>query len=229
MIASNRHCKSLRARIKGKGKVRGYTLVELVVALTMVTILTAVSIPYLFNYRRLYRTEDQALKIMDLMREAGQLAITRRRIMRVEIDLTANQILLIDGNGPGDADDTEVKALPLDQVGDVRMDQIPLGVTPPNPPNYNAAVFAVDAIGHLRGATPVIGNTVWQIAFLTNGSVVNAGTTTPVSATLYIWPPSASASLTPRSTGEVRAITMFGGSGAVRYWKYDGTAFVPSQ
>ena len=71
---------------------------EFVIAMVILGILLAISIPYVFSYRKLYRSEDQSLKVLDLMRETGQLALTRRRNFRFEIDLTANAVLIIDEN-----------------------------------------------------------------------------------------------------------------------------------
>ena len=204
----------------------GFSLVELIIVLVIISILSAISLPYIYNYKKLYKSEDQALKIMDLMREASQMALTRRRTMRLEIDLTNNQILIIDENGAGAANDREIKAIPLEAVNEVRMDQIPTGISKPNPPNYNDAVFAPDTIGHLRGGTNVIGNNVWAARFTSNGSAVNSADV-PISANLYVWAPLTAGSPNPRNNGEVRAITMFGGSGAIRYWKHNGSTFLP--
>lgn len=209
--------------------MRGFSMIELIIVVGIMAILTAISVPYLFFYKTLYKSEDQALKVMDLMREASQLAMTRRRLIRFEIDLTTNRALIIDGNDPGWADDRLIKGVPLETVDEVRMDQIPAGVTKPNPPNYADVAYVVDGIGHLdQTGTPVIGNTVWQVAFRRDGTVVNS-LNNPVSANLYFWPPVTPGSATPRSEGEVRAVTMFGGSGAVRYWKYVDGAFQPYQ
>lgn len=212
-----------------QSSMTGFSLIELLVVVALIFILSAISLPYILNYKKLYKSEDQALKVMDLMREASQLALTRRRSMRLEIDLTTNEVLIIDGNGPGNADDRQIKAIPLEPVNEIRMDQIPTAVTLPNPPNYADAVFAVDAIGHLRDATPIIGNRVWQIAFSRDGSVVNPTSNIPTSVNLYIWPPATPGNAAARNNKEVRAITMFGGSGAVRYWKHNGTTFLPYQ
>ena len=211
-----------------KGGMNGFSLIELFVVIVIILILTAISIPYVFNYTKLYKSEDQALKVMDLMREAGQLALTRRRTMRLEIDLTDNMILVIDENGAGAGDDREIKAIPLQSAGEIRMDQIPSGLAAPNPPTYGDAVYAADTIGHLRGATNVSGHNVWAARFRRDGSVVSAAGT-PVSANLYIWAPQTAGSPNPRNNKEVRAITIFGGSGAVRYWRHDGAAFIPYQ
>jgi hypothetical protein len=133
---------------------------------------------------------------------------------------------LIDENGA--AADSLVKKIPLELTRDVRMDVAPSSVAKPNPPNYADAAFAVDAVGHLVGSTTVTGHTVWFARFKSDGSVVNAADI-PLSATIYIWPPASAGNPTARNTAEVRAITLFGGSGAMRYWKYNGTTFVASQ
>jgi type II secretory pathway pseudopilin PulG len=201
----------------------GYSLVEIVIVISIVMIMTAIAMPYFFNNAKMYKTEHQAIKVMDLMREAGQLAITRRRSHRIEIDRNSQALPLlrmINENNAGAGDDVVVKTVPLEPLSSVRLDVAPQGVTGPNPPNYPAAVFT--------------GN-VWAVTFRSDGSVVNAAGL-PVSATLYFWRPAGDvgtpfniSNLTPPRPSETRAITLFGGSGAVRYWKYTGTTFVTSQ
>jgi prepilin-type N-terminal cleavage/methylation domain-containing protein len=205
-------------------RMSGFSLIELIIVVVIVAILSAISIPYIYNYTKLYKSEDQALKVMDLMREANQLALTRRRTMRLEIDLTANRILIID-EGLGAAPDTEIKSIPLEPVSEIRMDAIPTGINKPNPPNYDNAIFAVDAIGHRSGGATVVGNTVWAARFQSDGSIFNANNV-PINANLYVWSPLTPGNAAARSNEEVRAITVFGGSGAVRYWKHSGGTFV---
>lgn len=204
----------------------GFSVIELIVVLVVIAILSAISLPYIYNYKKLYKSEDQSLKVMDLMREANQLALTRRKTMRLEIDLTDNSLLIIDENGT--SADTLVKKIPLEATKDIRMDVIPATVSKPNPPNYTDAAFAVDSVGHLVGSTTVTGHTVWAGRFKSDGSMVN-GSDVPISTNFYIWPPITPGSTTARNNKEIRAITMFGGSGAIRYWKYDGTSFVAIQ
>lgn len=205
-------------------KINGFSLAEMLIVLLIIGVMVAIAAPYIFSYKKLYKSEDQSLKIMDAMSEAAQLALNRRRTMRFEIDLTANAMLLIDENGT--APDTLVKSIPLESPGEVRVDAIPAGVSKPNPPNYNNAAFAPDTLGHMAGGTNVTGNTVWAARFQSDGSVVSAAGT-PISANLYIWPPLTPGNAAARNNNEIRAITMFGGSGAVRYWKYNGTTFLP--
>lgn len=212
--------------LKLKQVEAGFSVIELIIVMGIIVLLSAISLPYIYNYKKLNKSEDQTIKVMDLMREASQLALTRRRTMRFEIDLTDNAVLIIDENGT--APDRQLKSVPLEMTKELRMDVNPASVTRPNPPNYPNATFAADAIGHLVGATTVSGNTVWAARFRSDGSVVNAGNI-PLSSTIFVFPPIAPGSTTARKNAEVKAITLFGGSGAIRYWKHNGTTFAASQ
>lgn len=198
-------------------------MAELLVVLAIIVVISAISVPYILNYRKLYRSEDQSIKIIDLLQETSQLALTRRRTMRLEIDLTDNAVLIIDEDGSNP--DKLIKSIPLEKAADIRVDTIPSGVSKPNPPNYANATYSTDTIGHLVGATTVTNHNVWAARFARDGSVVNAANV-PISVNIYVWPPLSPGSTTPRNAKEIRAITLFGGSGAIRYWKYDGTTFV---
>ena len=223
----------MKIGIKNKLKIEsGYSIVEIMVVLAVLGILLAISLPYIFSYQKAYKSEDQSLKILDLMQETAQLALTKRRTMRLEIDLTDNKILVIDERNPDpvtgiNEPDRLIKAIPMEKPLDVRVDIIPTGVTRPIPPDYANAVYAADTRGHLVGAATVINNNVWMARFQRDGSVVNTAGT-PLNVTLFVWPPLTFGSSAPKSTKQVRAITLFGGSGAVRYWKFDGSAFVAS-
>ncbi|CAN5380688.1 hypothetical protein BH10ACI2_BH10ACI2_05330 [soil metagenome] len=207
-----------------KEAMSGFSAVELIVVLAVIAILSAISLPYIFNYKKAYKSEDQAFKVIDLMREANQLALTKRRTIRFEIDATDNAVLLIDETGA----DFQIKKVPMELTKDVRMDIIPTGVSKPNPPNYTDITFATDGVGHLVGVTTVTGHSVWVARFKSDGSMVT-NADVPINANIYVWPPISVGSTTPRSKMEVRALTIFGGSGAIRYWKHDGTNFVASQ
>jgi hypothetical protein len=143
--------------------------------------------------------------------------------MRLEIDRTDNMLLIIDEDNA--LPDRLIKKIPLEGVADIRYDAIPTGVSKPNPPNYTDIAFTTDPLGHLDGTTTVIGHSIWAAKFKSDGSVVN-NANVPISVNIYMWPPVSPGSLTPRAKKEVRAITLFGGSGAVRYWKHNGSTFV---
>jgi prepilin-type N-terminal cleavage/methylation domain-containing protein len=194
---------------------RGMSLVEIVVALTIISILTAISIPAFYHYSKTYKTEDQAVKVMDLMRETAQLALTRRRTIRFEIAWSNEPVArIIDENGA--AADITLKTIPLEPIRFVRMDLPPDGVNIPNPPNY----------------PPISIAGVWSARFRSDGSVVN-GADVPISGTLFSWSPKddpfVDTDVEPRRIQEVRAITLDGAGGAIRFWRHDGTTFVPVQ
>lgn len=204
--------------------IGGYSITDLVVALLIVGVLTGISLPYIINYQKTYKSDEQSLKIMDLLKETGQLALTRRKTYRFEIDLDDEKYLIIDENGAGDADDTQIKEIPMESNDYVRVDRAPRGVIPPAPPGYNTASFRKDRIGHNVGSTRVSGNKVWAARFKSNGAVVDKDGN-PLSATLFIWSPLSPGDNDARNLKEVRAVTLFTGVGAVRYWKYDGENF----
>ncbi len=212
------------APIRNRTVENGFSALELLIVVAIILVLSAISIPFFYNYTRLYKSEDEALKLMDNMREASQLALAKRRTFRLEIDITDNTLLIIDENGA--AADTLVKSIPLENTLEVRMDKIPNGVTKPVPPNFANAAFIDDALGHKVGATTVINHKVWAARFNSDGSVVTAANL-PVNVNLYVWPPSEANSDVPRNKVEVRSLTIFGSTGAVRYWKHNGTSFVP--
>lgn len=209
----------------------GYSMVELFVVLAILVILGAIAIPQLYHSRKLFKSEEQALLILDALRETSQMAITKRRTFRFEIDLTANVIRIIDERNPDPAitstptnsADLLVKKIPLERPQQLRVDVRPAGISRPNPPNYADAVFAADTTGHLDGTATVTGNNVWAGRFRADGSMVNSGNN-PISVNLYVFPPTTSGNTNSRNKTEVRAITIFGGSGAVRYWKFSPTA-----
>jgi Tfp pilus assembly protein FimT len=205
---------------------RGFSLIELLIMVAIVMVMVAVSIPYAYNYRKLYRSEEQAMKVMDLLRETSQMALNHRRTYRLEIDATANAALIIDENSSAQPDRL-VKRITLDDPSLLRMDVAPATVGRPTPPNYPTAVFANDVIGHMEGSTNVINNRVWAAHFKSDGTVVSA-TDVPVSVTLYVFPPTSATSDVATDKKQIRVITIYGGSGAVRYWKYDGTNFLAS-
>jgi type II secretory pathway pseudopilin PulG len=184
-------------------------MVEIIIVLVVIGIMTAISLPYLLNYTKKYKTEDQAIRVMDLLREAGQRALTTRNTHRFEIN--GNLVRIVEEGGP------YTKTVPLEQPSAVRMDVLPTGV------NFTGIPFP---------AFPTGTSTV--VYFKSNGSVVNSTVTNiPVSGTLIFWSPKDDpynpSNLAPPRVQEIRAVSMSGASGAVRFFKYNGTTFQPWQ
>jgi prepilin-type N-terminal cleavage/methylation domain-containing protein len=215
-----------RKRVSLRDGASGYSLIEILVVLALTAVMTAISLPYMFSYTKKYRSEMQAIQVMDLMREAGDEARDRIRTIRLEINgnVIADKpaVVMIDEMGTplNFADDVVIKMVPLEPLSKLRMDRAPTGMPLP-PLNYPAVVYT---------------SNVWTLRFTPSDQVLNAAGTAPVNATLYSWRPIMDEdtpydqnNLTPARPEEVRAVTINGGSGAVRYWKWTGTSWVQSQ
>ena len=201
----------------------GFSLIELLVVAAIIIILSVYAVIALMPHKNAYKTDDQALQILDFMRDAGQRALTNRRTMRLEIDLTANVIRIIDKTP-----DTVVRQMPLESTANVKIATTPASTNkapgtvpaPPAPSNYAAAVYttSTDSVS--------LNNSVCVLQFGSDGTVKDQSNTI-TSTTLYLWQPqSSTVTDTPANVQGVRAITVFGGTGAVKFWKYNGTAFV---
>ncbi len=204
----------------------GFSLVELLIVLAITIIMSTVAVLAIRGTRTAYRTDDEALRIIDFMRDASQRALVQRQTMRLEIDKDDNVIRLIDENGAGTTDDKIFRQEQLEPTTTIRYTRSDATVgppdsvvAPPSPSNYTAATFA-------QSTHPLSNNhSVCVIRFKTDGSATNvAGDST--SLTLYVWEPSATDSNKSKDLRLVRAITIFGGTGGVRFWKFNGTAFI---
>lgn len=214
---------------------QGFSLVELLVVIVLISIMTTFAIFGLAGHKTAYGAEDQALKIIDLIRDARQRAITQRQVMRFEIDFTDNVIRLIDeqkteGAGGIDPHTNDImmrQDLLSSNVALVREpgpnDRPPDGITATVVPDPTVPAISTSVSNHPLSK----GHRVWAIRFKSNGTAVgeaeNAGL---ISGTLFLWPPQAGNRNSPQSLQLVHAVTLYGGTGIVRLWQYNGTAFV---
>lgn len=213
----------MKAAMKPTKCEEGFSVIELMIVIAVIIILTAVTVFSLAPHKRAYRAEDASAQIVNFMRQANQRALTDRQSMRLVVNRLSRRISIIDentiaggGNNEDDTvsgDDLLVRQEDLIPSSEIRMDQpmIPGPMSPPPAPyNYPAAVFASD---------------LWVAHFESDGSVTAlvGGTRVPISATFFFWPPNPGNAAAPASLLEVRAVTLFGPSSSVRYWRYDGT------
>lgn len=203
---------------------RGVTLIEILIVLTFIAIMASVSLFYLSGHQKLYKPDEQALKLVDILQEARQRSLTQRRIMRVEINSTARTARLINENGAGTStDDTELRRITLLSNNEVRIDTSPANITD-NPPETLPVPAAVYKKSSYPGS---VNDQVCTIRFRPNGSVVDGGTSTigdnavPTGVTLYGWSPAAVGS---NQSSIARAITILGASGSIRLWEFDANS-----
>ena len=186
---------------------------ESMVGLVILAIMGGITGYYLSAHQKLYKPDDQSLKIIDILQEARQLSLTKRETMRVEIDLTDNMIRLIDENHTDtDSDDRIVRKLVLSAPSEVNIEQraVNIATNPPEPLPVKSAVF-----------TPSVypmSNThrVCTLRFKSNYQVVDEKGD-PAGITLHVWSPSKN---DPSQADIARAITVIGTTGSIRMWEY---------
>jgi prepilin-type N-terminal cleavage/methylation domain-containing protein len=200
---------------------RGFSIIELLLVLAIITILSGFSLFYLSGHRTLYRPDEQALKIIDILQEARQRSLTQRETIRVEIDLTANIVRLIDENQPNTAgDDSVIRSMVLLPPNEVKINSRPPDITTSPIESIPVPIAQFRPSIYPLSAT----HNVCTFRFQRNGTVVDQGTdaigsnASIAGATLFIWSPKLNA---PSASEIARAITIIGSTGSVRYWEYD--------
>lgn len=199
----------------------GFSLVEVLLVLTLIVFVGGAASFYLSGHQKLYKPDDQTLQIADILQEARQRSLTQRETLRVEIDLTENQVRLIDENGVTTADDDEVlKILPLYYPNEVRIDKRAdnIAYNPPEPLPVPTAAFLPSV--YPSSTT----HQVCTLRFQSNGTVTDGGNNATgdgaivSGVTLHIWQPD---SENQNDFSIARALTVIGSTGAVRLWEFD--------
>jgi Tfp pilus assembly protein FimT len=185
----------------------GYSVIELLVVVVIIITLTAAAVFSLVPHRHAYGTEDAAGQLTNFLRDAYQRAISQRQTMKVQIDRTNMLIKIIDENKLPAGDEIEVRRAKLNN--EISVNQPTVGGSPLNAPaapyNYPVAVYS---------------SNLWEARFRSDGSVVdNAGNT--LSATVFF----SFVNMKTSDTNLIRAVTLFGPSGSVRFWRYTGSSF----
>lgn len=206
----------------------GFSLAELLIVIGIMMVIISLTLFSYGAHRKAYRTDDEALLILDYIRDAGRRSLAQRRPHRVEVDTTDNVVRLIADNFT-DVSGANLPAAVLREdllqpTLNVRYDSKPSGFnsSPPAPYNYSTATFATTsyAATALPGRPFSSSRTAFTLRFRSNGAVWGT-TDTPASATLYIWTPSATNSAATDDQDRLRAITIFGGSGSIKLWSYN--------
>ena len=68
------------------------------VVMGIIVIMSTIVLFYTTAQKKLYKADEQALLLADMLQEARQRALTQRGTMRVEINLTNNTVKLYDEN-----------------------------------------------------------------------------------------------------------------------------------
>lgn len=199
----------------------GFSLAEMLVVLSLTAIMTTVSLYYLYSHEKLYKPDEQAAFFIDMLQEARQRALTQKATMRVELDLTDNVARLINEGDPSvSTDDVIVRSFTLKATTEVKIEQRPSNVT-----NSPVEPSPVDPVTFITSSThPLsLNHKVATLRFKKDGLVTDAGTNALAAganvtgATIFVWQPDKT---NANNSTITRAITVIGGSGAIRLWNY---------
>ena len=199
---------------------QGISLVELLVVVLIVGIMSAFLIASFSSYK-LYNADNQALRMIDLMHEAQQRALSQHETMRLEINSTGRLIRLINENTPGTANDDVV-------IGTVNYsDNVYVGTTPTNMTATPTEASPIVPVTFTTSSHPLsLGNQVATLRFMSNGTVRNSGTdaigtgSIATGATVFVWSKRDSdTSANPTVANVLRAVTVIGTSSSPKLWK----------
>jgi prepilin-type N-terminal cleavage/methylation domain-containing protein len=196
---------------RGRG---GYSLLELLIVVAMITVLSALAIPQMVAQRRVSRSLGVTREILSQLRHARQMAMSQRQAVTFQYDDTLKQICMIDhNNNPGGAiyaaagypntvGSRVINITPL-ATGGLLRSEITYGIPSGLP---------LGPLGDGISMTPLFNNQI-NVTFQPDGSVIDAGGN-PVGVAVFIYN-----SVTPQGTAA--AISVVGASGRIKIWRYD--------
>lgn len=209
-VHTGRHCSA-----------KGFTLIELVIVVTIITILGAVSVQQLLGSRKLIRSAAVTRELAGVLRDARQMAISQRRAITFQYDDSKKQVNII--NHGTDSEGVGVSGLVV--------------LTAANYPNstgstvertYSLAASGIPASDIAYGLPPGVPTTLnklgdnvtlstltsqkLNVTFQPDGTVVDKDGNT-LDVAIFIYNVSK-----PKDTAS--AISVLGGTGRIKAWRY---------
>ncbi len=189
-----------------KNKQNGFSLVELLIVVLVVSIIAVLALPQIMSSRRLFRFAGVQKQVVNVLREARQHALSQRKPITFRYD-NANKRIIFFGGTFGVAGDANNQIIELAGNG-VTADELIYG----RPTGVSSA-----ALGDGTNLTTLTANVV-DIAFQTDGSVVDSSNN-PINKALFFYDTN-----TPNDTAF--AVSILGAGGRAKLWRYSSNVNV---
>jgi prepilin-type N-terminal cleavage/methylation domain-containing protein len=196
---------------------RGFTMIELGVVIMIILIVSAIAIFALQPSMQDAKYDNAMREVIDQLRQAREYAIANRRYVQVSFP-----IVVIAGQPTQYQIVTTQKNVapygPVDAGADVVLSTVPIQV-PAEYFRYPGAPDTPDGFGNAAAVEfeGLNGGPILGMMFQSDGELIDGGTFQPINGTVFIgYPNAATAS---------RAVTVLGGTGRIRGWKYSGAAW----
>ncbi len=211
----------------GRSPESGRSIIETLIVIAIASVLAALALPQLISSRRLIRSAALPREIVAQLRFTRQQAMSQRQAFTFQYDNSTKQIKIFDHNNsnnanaacnisgtavltaanyPSTACSVNVLTVPLGGTGGLAASEITFGVP---------TGITNTTLGDNTTPTALSGS-VLNITFQADGTVVDSnGNLT--SKTLFLYN-----SQVPQQTAV--AISVLGGAGRVKAWRYDASA-----
>jgi type II secretory pathway pseudopilin PulG len=204
---------------------RGFTVNELIIALAIIVVLGAISIPQVVASRRVLRSAGVMRELISALRDARQTAISQRRAITFQYDDANKQVNIInhgaDAQGIGVSGTGVLSATNYPNTAGsfvVRTVQLTSGGIPAGDIVYGLPPGVASSVGKLSDNTSLttLASQKLNITFQPDGTILSStGATQDFAFFIYN-------AKQPNETAV--AVSVLGGTGRIKAWRYSSGA-----